>query len=228
MKISRFGRLLVGTWAFATSASAQSPVAIVEDFKGNPSSVAFMDYLEAGKVIRLAPQDSIVLSYLKSCVREAIRGGTVKVGIVQSEVQSGQVERTKVDCDAGKMVPAPHQVNDSAGMVFRHRPPRAVRPAPDPQFTLYGLCPIVELKGAGTLVMERLDKPGERYMLAIGQKQLVRGAFFDFATNGKSLTAGGVYGATWNTHQVVFKVDRSAKSGRTPIVGRLLRLAPAS
>jgi hypothetical protein len=183
-----------------------------------------MDYLDAGKVIRLAPQDSIVLSYLKSCVREAIRGGTVKVGIDQSEVQAGQVERTKVDCDTGKMVPPPRQVNDSAGMVFR----RPLGSAPHPQFTLYGLCPLVEVKGAGTLVMERLDKPGERYMLAIGQKQLVHGAFFDFASNGKSLTAGGIYGATWNTHQVVFKVDPSAKSGRTPIVGRLLRLAPAS
>jgi hypothetical protein len=227
MKITRFAVLLVGTCVFTTSASAQAPVAIVEDVIGPPPGVGFMDYVETGRIIRLGSRGSIVLNYMKSCEREVISGGTVTVGIDHSEVQSGKVERTKVDCDTGKMLLTSQQANETAGLVFRGLPPPAVKPATEPQFTLYGSCPIIELNGSGTLVIERLDKTGERYMLPIRQMQLVRGAFFDLAATGKSLAAGGVYRAAWGAQQVVFKVASSAKPGRTPIVGRLVILKPA-
>jgi hypothetical protein len=229
MAINRFAMFFVGACVFAAPALAQAPVAIVEDVVGNSGGVDFMDYLETGKVIHLGVKDMIVLSYLKTCVRETITGGTITIGSGQSDVQSGQVERTTVDCEVGKMIQASQQANETAGLVFRSlRPPKAIKPAHDPQFTLYGLCPIFEVNGSGTLVIERLDKPGERYVLPIAQKQLMHGTFYDFAANGKSLAAGGVYGAAWSTHQVVFKVDPGAKPGRTAIVGRLLRLRPAS
>src|SRR5258706_15347656 len=60
---------------------------------GNPSGVEFMDYVRAGQVIRLGPHQTIVLSYMASCVRETITGGTVTVGTQRSEVQSGHVRR---------------------------------------------------------------------------------------------------------------------------------------
>jgi hypothetical protein len=178
-----------------------------------------MDYVETGKVIRLGLHDAIVLGYLKSCVRETINGGTVEIGVDQSDVQYGRVARTKVDCDASRMLLAPGQADDAAGLVFRG--------PPDPQFKLFGLCPVFEVRGNGTLVIERLDRLGERYVLPIGRKQLVRGAFFDFATTGRSLAAGGLYRASWNTTHVVFEVAPHAKLGRSPIAGRLLRLGPA-
>jgi hypothetical protein len=84
--------------------SAGPPVAVVESVSGNPADVEFMDYVEVGKVIHLNPQDGIVLSYLKSCVREAITGGVVTVGVERSEVESGKVERDVVPCEAGKNV----------------------------------------------------------------------------------------------------------------------------
>jgi len=101
--------LLVGAFMLAKPTFAQSPAAIVEDVKGSASGVQFMDYLAPGKVIRLGADDSIVLDYLKSCWRETITGGTITVGIEQSEVESGKVQRTRTQCDAGRIQLAPHR-----------------------------------------------------------------------------------------------------------------------
>ena len=49
-----------------------------------------MDYLETGRVIRLGARETVVLSYLYSCTRETITGGTVTVGTDRSEVLSGK------------------------------------------------------------------------------------------------------------------------------------------
>ena len=223
MRITEMAALVGGAVVFAAplSSLAQGPVGLVEDVTGNPTDVAFMDYVDTGKIIRLGRQDSIVLSYMASCVRETIKGGTVTVGVRQSEVLSGQVKRTKVDCDAGKMMLTSQHTDETAGVVFR-----GVENV-EPQFTIYGSCPMVEVNGRGTLVVERLDRTGERYVLSIGQEELMRGPFIDFATKGMCLTDGGVYGASWGTLQVVFKVGAKARPGRAPIIGRLVRLEPA-
>jgi hypothetical protein len=78
-----------------------------------------MDYVETGRVIRLGARQTIVLSYLNSCTREAITGGTVTVGTDQSEVLSGKVERTKVPCDPGQASLAEEVAIQIAGRTFR-------------------------------------------------------------------------------------------------------------
>jgi hypothetical protein len=226
MKIATLAALL-GACAFATPVVAQAPAAIVEEVTGSSSGTSFMDYVETGRTINLAPGDSVVLSYLKSCIREVISGGAVTVGVDQSEGPSAKIERSKVDCDANRMMLAPRQASDAAGLVFRKLSPETMNEL-IPQFTLYGLCPIFDLKGDGTLVVVRLDKPGERIVLGVSQRQRMHDALVDFASTGLSLSAGGVYAATWRTQQVIFRVDRDAKLGQTPIVGRWLRLEPAS
>jgi hypothetical protein len=214
--------------AFMGAARGQSPVAVVEDVGGKPAGVEFMDYVAAGKVIVLGPQDSIVLGYMKSCWRETIMGGTVTVGVDQSEVRSGKVERVKVDCDAGRMKLTPQQAGQSAGMVFRDRPRTGKRaPPPTPQVTLFGLSPIMEVKGGRMLVVERIDQPGERHEIALVGARLVNGAFYDFAAAGKTLAAGATYRASLGGKDIVFMIDARARPGRTPIVGRLLRFEPA-
>lgn len=221
---------VVVSWMFAASASAQSPAAVVEEVRGNPAAVEFMDYVAPGKVIRLGPQDSIVLGYMKSCWRESITGGTVTVGTEKSEVESGKIERTKTECEAGRMQLTPQQANQSAGMVFRGKPFRSAGPAglPEPQFTLHGLSPLIEAKGGGTLLVERLDRPGERYAFALVSQQLLRGAFYDFAVADKALAPGGLYRATLGAQQIVFRVDPGARPGPTAVLGRLLRFQPAN
>jgi hypothetical protein len=226
MVFVRLAALLIGMGA--TAAGAQTPSAIVEEVAGNPPGVEFMDYVEPGRVIQLGPGDRIVLSYLNSCLRETIRDGAVRVGVDHSEALSAHIERAKVDCEAGKMLGAAGQTSDSASLIIRGDRPLTVPQAQDPEFTLYGLNPLVELNGAGKLVIARLDRDGEYFALNVAPNQLLRGRFLDLAAEGKSLTAGAVYGARWKGRLVVFKVDPNARSGQTPIIGRLLRLGSAS
>ena len=218
--------------AFGALGWAQGPAAVVEEVSGKSTGVEFMDYVTPGKVIRLGRQDTIVLGYLKSCWRETIVGGTVTVGTEQSDVQGGKVERTQVKCDAGRMQLSAGQAVQSAGYVSRNieLPGREAgalerqKPAGtvEPQITLYGRVPTIELGAGGTLVVERIDVPGEKFEIAVSSRQLTRGLFFDLAKANRLLAAGGLYRATFGTKQVVFKIAPDAKAS-VPVVARLLR-----
>ena len=218
-----FGFLLRGAGALIVSASAQSPAAVVEELAGNVPGVQFMDYVDPGQVIRLGARDRIVLGYLKSCAREIITGGTVTVGAEQSEVAGGEVVRAKVACEGGKMMLSAELAGKSGAMVFRQAPKPQTVALPHPEFTLYGVSPVFELRPPGKLVIERLDQPGERQELAVSEKELVRGAFFDCAKAGVALAPGGTYRAKFADQVVVFKIDPDAKAD-APLVGRLARL----
>jgi hypothetical protein len=108
---SNFARLIrllaaAGTGALMmASAATAAPleVALVEGLTGS-SPVGFMDYVKTGQVIRLGPRDKLVLTYMASCVRETITGGTVIIGTDSSEVQSGEVVRIRGQCSADKFV----------------------------------------------------------------------------------------------------------------------------
>ncbi len=229
MTISRKACLLLVAFAQAHAASAQSPVAIVEEVKGQIAALEVMDYLVSGRTLRLGREDTVVIGYLKSCIRETIHGGTVEIGDQQSTVEAGVVERGKVECDAQDMMTTSGQPLDSTGYILRlpatpgERLPEVPR-APAPQFTLYGSSPLIELNGLGPLVIARLDTKGEYFIFDIDPDKLLRGRFLDLAVEGKSLTPGGVYEARWQKRLVVFRVDPAAKPGATPILGRLLRL----
>ena len=215
---------VVGVVGLATSAAAQVPVAIVEDVQGKVDGVEFMDYVAPGKVIKLGPKASVVLGYMKSCWRETITGGTVVVGAEQSMVHLSDIQRVKVACDVNAVQLSDREASQSAATTFRAMAPgqRQASPPP-PQLTLYGLSPVVEVKGGGTLVIERIDVQGERYVLPIKSESLQRGKFYDLAKAKKSLMAGGTYTASLGSRRTTFRIDPSATAGSTPIVGRLLR-----
>jgi hypothetical protein len=206
-----------------TAALAAEPVAVVEDVSGQLSGVDFMDYVESGKVIKLGSRGRIVLGYLKSCWRETITGGTVTVGTEQSRVQSGSVERVRVKCDGGRMELIPEEAVESAGVISRSMGKQPDnRPKFLPQVTLYARIPMVDVRAGGTLLIERIDKPGERLTFTVEPSQLVRGAFYDFASTNWVLAAGGVYRVTLGAKQIVFKVDAEAPP-MAPLASRLLR-----
>ena len=211
---------LVASWA--ASALAQVPAAVVEEVSGTPPGVEFMDYVAAGKVIKLGPRDTIVLGYLKSCWRETITGGTVTVGSEQSTHVGGKLERNLVPCGGGQMQLASEQAVQSAGYVSREiaspNKPKAARP----RAFVYSRLPMIDVGGPGKLLIERIDAPSERYEIVVGPRDLVRGSFFDFARARRILSAGGLYRATFGARQVVFKVDETAPAA-APIVARLLR-----
>ena len=122
----------VATQAAARAPAPLVPTALVEDVKSATADVEFMDYVGNRQVIKLGPSDVLVLSYLKSCEHETITGGTVAVGTERSEVQGGQVVRTKVPCDGGNI-----QLSAAAG-----EPKRRERiPASERQHREDALCP---------------------------------------------------------------------------------------
>jgi hypothetical protein len=196
------------------------PTALVEDIKGGSADVEFMDYVGTGQVIRLAPGDILVLSYLKSCAHETITGGTVTVGPDQSDVRDGQVVRSKVPCDGGKIRLSAQQADKSAGSTFRVQ-------SAEIQPTLYGRTPVVRLPailtGDRTLSIRRIDRAGEHHELAIDDATAAAG-YYDLAKANVSLARGAIYQASIGTHYMTFRVDAKARSGATPVVSRLLRL----
>ena len=72
-------------------------------------------------------------------------------------------------------------------------------------------------------MVERLDVKGERQQVELDGSQ-PKGKFYDFASANRALAPGGIYSATFGTSKIVFQVDANAKSGATPVVGRLIRL----
>jgi hypothetical protein len=213
----------LGVMAFAGSAAAQSPVAVVEEVQGNVTGAEFMDYVVPGKVIKLGQGASIVVGYMKSCRRETINGtGTVIVGEDESKVHLAEVEAARTNCDPAQAHATTRATSDVAASVVRSLEKKGASPA-GPQLTLYGTSPLVEAKGRGTLVFERLDQKGERQQFDLTGNQL-KGRFYDLAGTSKSLTPGATYAATFASRRIVFRVDPQAKAGPTAIVGRLLRM----
>jgi hypothetical protein len=172
------------------------------------------------------PADMLVLGYMKSCIQETIRGGAVTVGREQSEVSAGNVVRTRVNCDGGRMQLTSAQSNNSAAMAFRS-PPNAKGPRKGSKvhLTLFGASPIFDVGGGGELVVERIDIPGERHEFKLESNTLVQGRFFDMAASGTSLVPGGVYRSLAGQGEIVFRVDPQAQSGRIPAISRLVRFS---
>lgn len=212
--------LIIATEASGRVPAPLIPTALVEDVKSTTADVEFMDYIGSGQVIRLQPRDVLVLSYLKSCEYETITGGTVFVGAERSEVQGGKIARAKVPCDGGKMRLTPQQASASAASAFRLQ---SVPYEP----TLYARAPMIQVPklqmfDSRMLVIERTDRPGARLEIKIDD-DLAGGGFYDLAKAKKLLTRGATYSASIGDRKTTFKVHARAKSGKAPIVSRLLR-----
>jgi hypothetical protein len=204
------------------TASAESPVAIVEDVRGKVTGAELMDYLTPKMVIKLGPNSSIVISYLNSCRRETIDGiGTVIVGTEESMVHLASVKDEKTECDASHAHATMQETSEVAATIVRSltRNDNTLKP----QLTLYGASPLVQVTGRGTLLVERLDVPGERQQINLDSK-LIKGRFYDFAVSNKALVPSGIYSAKLGSSQIVFQIDARARPGATPIAGRLLHM----
>jgi len=217
--------VLASVAALASPAAARAPAplvptALVEEIQSGTADVEFMDYVGSGQVIKLAPGDRLVLSYLKSCEHETITGGTVTVGAQRSDVQDGHVVRAKVPCDGGKMRLNAQEASQSAAGAFRLQ---SAEMTP----TLYARTPVVQLPRRltgedRTLVIERTDRRGERHVITIDDT-IAAGGFYDLARAKLALARGATYEASINGRKLTFLVDAKAKSGPAPIVSRLLR-----
>lgn len=211
--------LLIGVVYGSAVATAQAPVAVVEEVESLSAGVEFMDYLTPGQIIRLSPGDAMVIGYMHSCWRENIQGGTVTVGSEQSSVDGGTLERTKIRCNGGQMRLATEQAEKSGALSFR----RAVGKSPSPQRTVYSLSPIIEVTAPGKLIIERTDKPGERYEIDVTAAKLLRGAFFDLGQEGVMLAADGLYRVKTTSADLIIKIAPDAQRDGVPVIARLVR-----
>ncbi len=202
----------------ATAARAED-AALVEEVSGSGLGVRFMDYLAAGQTVKLGAGDRLVLDYLRSCTRETITGGTVKIGTSESAVTGGAVQREKVECDGGHIQLTADQGAKGGVAVFRGVGPK---PASGAMLTLYGRSPLIDLRSGGSVTIERLDQPGEKHTVVI-KPAAGRAVPYDGAQHGLALAAGGSYRATANGKQILFKIADNAVEGMTPPVGRLIR-----
>lgn len=202
-----------------STALAADPAAIVEDVDSPGAGVEFMDYVATGQIVRLGAGETLVLGYLSSCTREEITGGTVTVGEGESTVEGGRVRRESTPCDSGALNLSPEQSDKGAVVVFR----KPAKQGAGGVAILYGASPLVEAPNGGTLVIERLDMPGERIEVELSSERLLRGGMYDFAKDDRALVPGGRYRAELAGRQVLFEVDAFAKPGRGPLIGRLLR-----
>ena len=100
-------------------AAAGDPVALVEGVTSLSQRMELMTYAHVGQVIRLSPDQTMVLSYRDSCVQETVTGGMITVGTEQSEVRSGQVERIQGYCATAKKVELSNGEINAGGRVFR-------------------------------------------------------------------------------------------------------------
>ena len=215
--------LCFGLLALSAPAAAQSPVAVVEEVQGKVTGAEFMDYVTPKTVIKVPAGGSITISYMKSCQREKISGlGTVVIGTDESFVQFADVKREKTDCDSNQSHATTKATSEAAATVLRSVGDKNASKIKT-QLTVYGTSPIVEAKGKGMLVVERLDVKGEREQIELNGNQQ-KGKFYDFASANRALTPGGIYSATFGASKMIFQVDANAKPGATPVVGRLIRL----
>jgi hypothetical protein len=103
----------------AAPAMAQQTAALVEDVSAGVAGVEALDYVSAGQTITLGAGRTLVLSYLGSCRRETIKGGTVVVGPTQSTVTDGQVETQTMKCDRAALRLASAQASQSGAAAIR-------------------------------------------------------------------------------------------------------------
>jgi hypothetical protein len=212
---------LAGLLASAAPVHAGEPVAIVEEIQAAGNPLRVMDYLEAGQRIELHPGESLILGYLASCWRERIIGGVITVGPEQSEVQGGQVKRSRVECDGGNLQLG-QRVGGESGVLVLRAPEEgkpAGAPLPPADLVIYGTQPLIRLAGSsGPVTIERLDKGEPPIELFLERRYL------DLATTKWRLAAGGVYRAKSEGRAIVISVDRRAAAGPGPVLGRLVRL----
>ena len=192
------------------------PAAIVEDISPTQSDVEAFDYLEAGHTVHLMADETLILGYLASCLRETIRGGVVTIGVRQSTVEGGSVIREEVECDGGFTDLSKDEAGQSGVVAFRQGP-RSGRGSRSNPIRVFSLSPAFDLPDrVFELVVRRLDQ-WERE-----RRLMVRGRWLDLHETVERFAAGGLYEAQAGSKTVVFKIVPHA-TGDGPVVGRLVR-----
>jgi hypothetical protein len=192
-----------------------SPTALVESIAAPVAGVTPFDYLRQGSTVTLPAGDVLTLDYIADCVRETITGGTVTIGADRSSVDGGSIKRSRGDCDGGDLQLA---ANQAQGAVVAYR-----IVGDEPTLTLGSTAPIILAGEAGTLRLERVDKPEPPIVLAVPAAGKLPHPV-DLAQAQRALAQGGIYRATLGKRTIVFRVAAAASGADAPIIQRVLPL----
>ena len=87
----------------AFPAFAGDAVALIERLTDPSQRVELMTYAHVGQIIQLGADQTMVLTYRDTCIRETITGGTITIGTGKSEVRSAaRLDRVQNTCGLHK------------------------------------------------------------------------------------------------------------------------------
>ena len=115
------GLAFAAGWIGAISASAMAggaPVAIVEEVSTGVTQVEPMDLLSEGDRIELKADQTVIIGYFSTCMREVVHGGKIVVGKAGSDVDGGEAVAKKMKCAAGTMDLTPEQLAQTVAFTF--------------------------------------------------------------------------------------------------------------
>lgn len=197
-----------------------APVAIVEDVGNGVTEVSPMDLLSEGDSFKLAPNQSVIIGYFSTCMREIVYGGKVMIGSASSKVEGGQVEAKKMKCAAGTMDLTPEQLAQSAALAYRD--PASADPL-EPQTTINSTQPVIFAPDLSEVTLED-RRPKDKSKPTKQTIKLDANGIGDFAALGITLRPGDVYVLSGGKRALIFKVDAYAFAAPLPILIRLIRL----
>jgi hypothetical protein len=207
------------SWAFpaillssAQAQAAASAGALVEEIDDGVGNVAAFDTLKSGQNIDLRPNHHAIISYLDSCIRETITGGTVKIGTSQSDVQDGTVQRETVDCSLKQLTLTANTQDQSATTVFRPLFDNLVKQ------TLPDVSPFILAEQAASIEMKQMGKEDAPVKLTLRQGKI------DLRTAGIRLQPGGIYKLTAGSRETYIKITPDAKAGEASLLMRIVKL----
>ncbi|WP_374385163.1 hypothetical protein [Dongia sp.] len=204
----------------APAMAGDKPVAIVEDTNGSVPGVAALDLLRAGRKIVLPPKATMIVSYLDSCRRENIRGGTITIGTEQSTVDNGEIVREQLACDPVALALSPEQANQSAAIVFRQPDKIAGDPiAERAAFMMDTRRPLLVAPGIAVAQIVDLRHPERRWSVRL------KDGVAELGVGQKPLDAGGVYEVSADGRKVIFRIGKDATDAPLKLLKRIIRLA---
>jgi hypothetical protein len=206
----RYFLSLLGMILSVEVANAGEPAAIVEEAPQR-TGLQIMDYLETGRTITLLEDDTLVIGYLESCIREVIVGGTVTIGFEQSALDGSKVNRRKVNCSGKGMILSPKQMQEGGVLIFRN-----IRENRIP--VSYGVQPVISLPEVGLLTIRRVDR--DEPLLRVEK----RTGTVDFFGTDTKFTAGGIYRADISDKVFIFAIASEATLADSSLISRLILL----
>jgi hypothetical protein len=189
-----------------SSEAAPKAVAIVEESTRNEGPGQAFDMLSENTVLDLAQGETIVLGYLKSCVRETITGGKVTVGLKESAVEGGKVAREKTECTETRLALTADESQQSATIAFRGQIKH-----------IFTRQPIIIARKSAGVIIEPING-GETWRIEPKNERI------DFQAAKLEMQPGVAYRVKGFTQTVIVEVDRNATKAKTGTLERVVIL----